>query len=61
MEAKITGVPGTVFGIFTNHADPWDAPLGWRDEQDIEILSSALMTSNGYNKAGIHMTEFEPK
>lgn len=61
VEARMTGVSGVIFGVFTNHADPWNASLGWNDEQDLEIISSALMTSNGYNPPGIQMTEFDPK
>jgi hypothetical protein len=62
VEAQMTGVPGVVFGFFTTAASEWSgAPSGWYDEQDIEILSSAIMASNGYNSPGIQMTEFEPK
>lgn len=60
VEAKVTKVPGTVFGIFTMHGDPWDAPLGWHDEQDIEILSSTVLTPSRYNEAGLQLTNFDP-
>lgn len=43
------------------HGDPWDAPLGWKDEQDVEILSASIMKPSAYNSAGIQLTNFDPK
>lgn len=59
IEARVTKVPGTVFGMFTYHGDPWDAPLGWQDEQDIEILSSTVLAPSADNEAGIQLTNFD--
>jgi hypothetical protein len=47
--------------MFTYHGEPWDQPLGWQDEQDIEILSSSVLTPTQYNAAGIQLTNFHPE
>jgi hypothetical protein len=60
IEAKVTNVPGSVFGFFTFHADPQNAPLGWKDSQAFEILSSTILEGNAYNKPGMQTTNFEP-
>jgi hypothetical protein len=54
-------IQAKVFGMFTYHGDPWDAPIGWQDEQDIEILSSSVLTPTQYNAAGIQLTNFHPE
>jgi hypothetical protein len=47
--------------MFTIHGDPWDAPVGWQDEQDLEILSSTITKANLFNSAGAQLTNFDPK
>ncbi|KAJ9101047.1 hypothetical protein QFC21_003265 [Naganishia friedmannii] len=60
VEAKLTNVPGAVAGIYTSHGDPWDKPLGWKDEQAIKVGSSTLMKGNQYVSAGMHMANVHP-
>jgi hypothetical protein len=61
---KLTSTPGTCMGIFTSHADAGLAvPLGWYDEQDLEMLSASLLkaqTSPYYQPAGIQMLNYRP-
>lgn len=61
IEARITSLRGTVFGMFTYHGDPWDAPRGWQDSQNIEILSSSIITPTPYTAAGMQLTNYDPQ
>ncbi|KAJ9101040.1 hypothetical protein QFC21_003258 [Naganishia friedmannii] len=60
VEAKVTAVAGVVLGIFTMHGDPNNAPLGWQDEQDLEVPSSTITKANSFNAAGAQLTNFDP-
>lgn len=50
--------------FFTSHADAGLAkPLGWHDEQDIEMLSASLLKDQlkpYYQPAGIQMANYNP-
>ncbi|KAI5449255.1 hypothetical protein NCC49_005171 [Naganishia albida] len=59
--AKLTNIAGTCMGMFTTHADPWDRPLGWKDEQDVEILGGNLFQGNEFQPSGIQMYNWDPK
>lgn len=60
VEAQVTGVAGILFNTFTIHGDPWSAPLGWKDEQDLVVYTSALLASTPYHKAGMQINNFDP-
>lgn len=51
-------------GFFTSHSDSGlDTPLGWNDEQDIEMLGVSLLkaqTTPYYQPPGIQMTNYRP-
>lgn len=61
VEAQVSNVPGVIYNTFTNHGDPWSAPLGWQDEQDLAIYTSSLLTKTQYRPAaGMQMNNFDP-
>jgi hypothetical protein len=49
-------------GMFTSHADGgFDKPLGWQDEQDIEMLSASMLQATSLQPAGIQMINYDPQ
>ncbi|KAJ9105027.1 hypothetical protein QFC19_003658 [Naganishia cerealis] len=61
IEAKMTTIPGTCMGMFTSHADnDLPAPLGWQDEQDIEMLGASMLQATSLQPAGIQMINWDP-
>ncbi|KAJ9118467.1 hypothetical protein QFC24_006115 [Naganishia onofrii] len=60
--AKMTTIPGTCMGMFTSHADGgFDKPLGWQDEQDIEMLGASMLQATSLQPAGIQMINYDPQ
>ncbi|KAJ9112098.1 hypothetical protein QFC22_006398 [Naganishia vaughanmartiniae] len=62
IEAKVTRVIGTATAMFLYHGDSQlKEPLGWQDQQGIEMLGETLFKPSAKLPAGMSLVNSEPK